>query len=108
MLQYFWLPFSPRMSTFYFCANPSSQNSVNLRFTNIQGLRSDFFACKSFLESSSPDILALCETDLKYSFGSINFSLRGYLHLIQKDSFNHTHGLTVYVKEGLFCMLIIP
>ena len=65
MLQYFWLPFSPWMSTFSFCVNPSSQNFVNLKLTNIQGLSSEIFACESFLESSSPDILALCETDLK-------------------------------------------
>ena len=30
-----------------------------------------------------------------------NFSVRGYLPLIQKDSSTHMHGLAVYVKEGL-------
>ena len=30
-----------------------------------------------------------------------NFSVRGYLPLIQKDSSTHMHGLRVYVKEGL-------
>ena len=34
-------------------------NSLKLSFTNIQGLRSNFVDCKSFLESNSPDIL-LC------------------------------------------------
>ena len=33
------------------------------------------------------------------SIDSDNFSLRGYLPLIQKES--TIHGLTVYVKEGL-------
>ena len=28
-------------------------------------------------------------------------SLRGFLHLIRKDSITHKHGLAVYVKEGL-------
>ena len=44
--------------------NFESHNSLKLGFTNIQGLRSNFFDCKYFLESNSPDILALCETDL--------------------------------------------
>ena len=30
-----------------------------------------------------------------------NFSVRGYLPLVQKDSTTHMHCLTVYVKEGL-------
>ena len=30
-----------------------------------------------------------------------NFSVTGYLPLIQKDSSTHMHGLAVYVKEGL-------
>ena len=44
--------------------NFESHNSLNLSFTNIRGLRSNFVDCKSFLESNSPDILALCETNL--------------------------------------------
>ena len=34
-------------------------NSLKLRFTNIQGLRSNFVDCESFLGSNSPNILAL-------------------------------------------------
>ena len=34
-------------------------NSIRLSFMNILGLRSDFVDCESFLESNSPDILAL-------------------------------------------------
>ena len=30
-----------------------------------------------------------------------NFSVRGYLPLIQKGSITHVHGFAVYVKEGL-------
>ena len=33
-----------------------SHNSLKLSFTNIQGLRSNFVECKSFLELSYPDI----------------------------------------------------
>ena len=76
-------------------------NSLKLSFTNIRGLRSNFVDCESFLESNSPDILALCETNLDDSIDSGNFSVRGYLSLIRKDSSTHMHGLAVYVKEGL-------
>ena len=81
--------------------NFESHNSLKLSFTNIRGLCSNFVDCESFLESNSPDILALCETNLDDSIDSGNFSVRGYLPLIQKDSSTHMHGLTVYVKEGL-------
>ena len=78
-----------------------SHNSLKLSFTNIQGLCSNFVDCESFLESNSPDILALCETNLDGSIDSGNFSVRGYLPLIWKDSSTDMHGLPVYVKEGL-------
>ena len=81
--------------------NFESHNSLKLSFTNIRGLRSNFVDCESFLESNSPDILALCETNLDDSIDSGNFSVRGYLPLIRKNSNTHMHGLAVYVKEGL-------
>ena len=81
--------------------NIESHNSLKLSFTNIRGLRSNFFDCESFLESNSPDIPALCEANLDDSIDSGNFSVRGYLPLIRKDSSTHMHGLAVYVKEGL-------
>ena len=81
--------------------NFESHNSLKLSFTNIRGLRSNFVDCESFLESNSPDILALCETNLDDSIDSGNFSERGYLPLIRKNSSTHMHGLAVYVKEGL-------
>ena len=81
--------------------NFESHNSLKLSFTNMRGLRSNFVDCESFLESNSPDILALCETNLDDSIDSGNFSVRGYLPLIRKGSGTHMHGLAVYVKEGL-------
>ena len=56
----------------------------------IPGLISSFLSnrrnkaryCKSFLASNSPDILALCETNLDDSIDSGNISVRGYLPLI--------------------------
>ena len=61
----------------------------------------EFAECKSFLGSSSPDILVLCQTNLDYSVDCGNFPVRGNRPLIQKDSAMDMHGLTVYVKEGL-------
>ena len=57
-------------------------NSLKLSFTNIQGLHLNFVDCESFLESNSPDILALCETNLDDSIDSGNFCMRGCLPLI--------------------------
>ena len=81
--------------------NFESHNSLTLSFTNIQGLHLNFVVCESFLESNSPDILALCETNVDDSTDSGNFSVRGYFPLIRKDSSTHMHGLAVYGKEGL-------
>ena len=53
------------------------------------------------LSLNSPDILAICEKNLDDSIDSDNFSVRGYLPLIRKDSSTYMHGLTVYVKERL-------
>ena len=46
--------------------------------------------------------------NLDDSIDSGNFSVRGYLPVIQKDSTTHMHGLAVYVKKGLpFCTGLI-
>ena len=66
---------------------------------NIWGLRSNFVDCKSFLESNSQDILALCKTHLDDSIDSGNFSVRVCPPLIRKDSSIHMDGLVV--KEVL-------
>ena len=39
--------------------NFESHNSLKLSFTNIRGLHLSFVDCEFFLESNSPDILAL-------------------------------------------------
>ena len=59
-----------------------SHNSLKLRFTNIQSLRLNFVGCEPFFALNSPDILALCETNLDDSINSGNFSVKGYLPLI--------------------------
>ena len=89
------------LSKVYKPDNFESHNCLKLSFTNIRGLHSNFLDFKSFLESNPPDILALRETNLDDSIDSGNFSVRGCLPLIRKDSGNHMHGLAVYLKEGL-------
>ena len=73
-----------------------SHNSLKLSFTNVWGLCLNFVDYESFLESNSPDILALCDTNHDDSIDSGNFSVRGYLLLIQKDSSTYMH-----VNNGL-------
>ena len=79
--------------------NFESHNSLKLSFKIFWGLHSILLIAN--LELNSPDVLALCETNLDDWIDSGNFSVRGYLSLIQKDSGNHMHGPAVYVKEGL-------
>ena len=55
--------------------NFESHNSLKLSFTNTSGLHSNFVDCESFLVSNSPDILALCKTNLDDSIDSDNFSM---------------------------------
>ena len=76
-------------------------NFLKFSFTNIGVLHSIFVDCKLFLESNSPDILALCETNLNGSIDSGKLFVRGNLPLFWNDSTTHVLGLAVYVKEGL-------
>ena len=41
-----------------------SHNPLKLSFSNIRDLCLNFVDCESFLESNSPHVLALCETNL--------------------------------------------
>ena len=61
--------------------NFESHNSLKLNFTNVRGFRSNYIGCESFLESNSPDILALGKANLEESIGFSNSSVMGYLSL---------------------------
>ena len=53
---------------------PLNQTTLQkLSFTNIWGLHSNFVGCKSFLQSNSPEILALSGTTLDNWIDSGNF-----------------------------------
>ena len=60
--------------------NFESHNSLKLSFTNIRGLPLNFVKCDDSIDSR-------------------NFSVRGYLPLIGKDSITHMYGLAVYTKD---------
>ena len=81
-------------------------NSLKVSFTNIRGLHYNFVECESFHKSNSPDIFALCETKLDDSIYSGNFSVRGYLPLIQKDSIIHMVLQFMWKKDVFFTGLI--
>ena len=57
-------------------------NFLKLSFMNIWGLHSNFVECESFHELNSPNILAVCETNLDDSVDSGNLSVRGYLFFL--------------------------
>ena len=95
---FFWLNEMVILSKARKPNNFELHNFLKLGFTNIGGLRSNFAASESFLESNSPDILALWETNL---IDSGDFSVKGYLSLIRKDSVTCMHSLAVYVKDRL-------
>ena len=65
------------------------------------------FDCESFVESTSPDILALSETNLDGSIDSDNFFGRGYLSLIRKDSSTHAWSRSVCEGKTSFCTGLI-
>ena len=46
-------------------------------------------------------VLALCETYLDGSIDSGNFSVKGYLPLVWKDSVTHMHAVAIFAKEGV-------
>ena len=54
--------------------NFKSHNSLKLNSTNIQVLCSNFVECESFLESTSPNIFAVCEINWDDPIDSGNFS----------------------------------
>ena len=87
--------------------NFESHNSLKLSFMNICGLRSKFVDCESFLESNSSDILALCETNLDDSIDSGNFSVRGYLPLICKDSSTDMHSFCTRRISRKLCTFLL-
>ena len=67
---------------------------LNISYTNIRGFRTNYTHIQSFLANSSPDILAISETNLGPNINTkTDFLNSGYLPLVRKDSETHMHGL---------------
>ena len=88
--------------------NFQQHNSLKRSFIDIRGLHSNCVECESFLESNSPDILAVCQTNLDDSIDSGDFSMRVYHPLIRKDSTTHMHGLSVMCRKDFLLHEIYP
>ena len=84
-----------------------SRSSQKLSFTNICGLPLNFAECESFLESNSPDILALCKTNLddcwfwQFSFDSLSsFNAKGFYY-------SYAWSCSLCQERTSFCMGLI-
>ena len=86
--------------------NLEPQNSLTLSFNNIRSPHFYLAGYESFLESSSPDILSLCETNLEDSIDSKNCSVRGYTPLIERIPLL-IYMVLRFCEEGLFCTELI-
>ena len=86
-------------------ANQTSPRPLNICFSNVRGLRGNFVDVQTFLSLHSPDILALCETNLNDLIADREFDTQGYCTLVTKHDhlYRNMHGLGVYIKEGLPC-----
>lgn len=52
-------------------------------------------------KSISPNVLAMCETNLERSIDYSIFSVRHYLSLIRNDFVTHIYDVAVSMKKGL-------
>ena len=87
--------------------NFESHNSLKLSFANIQGLRSNFVDCESFLESNSPDILAVWDKPgwLNWFWQFLcerlsSFNLKGFWY-------SYAWSCSLCEKRTSFCMGLI-
>ena len=73
--------------------NESQKKSLKLSFFYIWSFYSSVVGCESFLESNSPNFLALYETNFEEWIYLSNFFVRGYLPSLWMDSVTHMLGL---------------
>ena len=93
------------LSKGYKTDNFEPHNSLKLSFTNILGLCSNFVEWESFLESNSPDIDALCETNLVDAIDSGNFFVR--LSFFNPKKFCYSYAWSCSLRRTFFCMVLI-
>ena len=78
--------------------NFESHDSLKLSFMKIRGLCSNFLKHESFLESNSPDILALCETGFDDAIDSDNFCYG--LSSFNPKGFCYSHAWSCSLCKG--------
>ena len=72
---------------------------LQLSFSNIRGLRSNFYEVSHFLQVRSPDVFAVSESKLDSTVSSADLTPVGYtLHRFDKAP---SHGLALYSKTSL-------
>ena len=72
---------------------------LQLSFSNIRGLRTNFDEVSQFLQARSPDILAVSETKLDSTVSSSDLTPEGYsLHRLDRSP---CHGLALFAKTSL-------
>ena len=88
--------------------NFESHNSLKHSFMNIWGLCSNFVKCESFLESNSPDILALYETKLLWHNWFWQLLCEGLSFFIPKVfCYSYTWSGCLCEGKNYFCMGLI-
>ena len=74
-------------------------SSLEICFSNIRGLRTNYDEVSHFLQVRSPDLLALSESKLDSSVSSSEFTPDGYtFHRMDKAP---CHGLVLFAKTSL-------
>ena len=81
--------------------------SLKLSFTNIRGLHLNFVDCESFLQSNSPDILPLCETNLDHSIDSGNFSVKLPSFILKGFYYSYAWSHCLCERRTSFCTGLI-
>ena len=72
---------------------------LRFSFSNVRGLRTNYDQVSHFLQSKSPDLLALSETKLDSSVSSDDFTPSGYtFHRLDRAP---CHGLALFAKTSL-------
>lgn len=78
----------------------ANADKFNIDFCNICGLKSNLNAVFSHLQNSSPDVLALSETQVFNNLDVDQFSYTGYNF---EPAFFPHRGIGIYLKSNLVC-----
>ena len=88
--------------------NFEQHNSLKLSFTNIQGLHFNFVECESFLESYSPNIPALCETNLDDSNWFWQFLCKRLSSFsLERLYYSYAWSCSLCERRTSFCMGLV-